>query len=629
MLTPVDFTAVQLADEFWLPRVRTIRDHTLPHVFAQCEETHRIRNFEVAAGRVEGEHEGYFFNDSDVYKALEGAANLLALTPDAALEKRMDDLIALFAAAQQDDGYLNTYFQVAKPGERWTNDRFHELYCAGHLIEAALAWEHATGKHNLLDVAERYVDHIETVFGPGRRLEAPEHPEIELALIKLWRRTGEQRHLDLARFFIEQRGHDRGRPAWGEYAQDHLPVEQQTEVVGHAVRAMYLYCAMTDMAAIADDHPYLTNLDQLWQDLTTRKMYITGGIGVSSDNEGFTHGFDLPNEDSYAETCASIGLALWAHRLNLLHRDARYFDVFERVVFNGALSGVALDGETFLYANPLASRGAGARQHGSAGVGEGHGHRRPWFKCACCPPNILRFFPTIGGYAYAQDDTDLYVNFYVASQAQLKLGEKSLELIQDTRYPWDGAVRLYVRPAEPTAFALYLRIPGWCGEYHVAVNGEQLDNAPVQRGYIELSRTWKHGDVVTLDLAMPATRVACDPRVRANVGRLALQRGPIVYCVEDVDNPGGVWSDFAIPRDTKLTDEHRPDLLGGVTVITGPAWRLAKPDQGDGLYYPAQAPTRAAFTAIPYYAWDNRRPGGMTVWIPEGLSLTEPPAPPK
>jgi len=628
MLSAVDFTAVRLEDQFWKPRLDVLRHKTLPHVFEWCERTNRIRNFEVAAGQVAGQHEGYYFNDSDVYKAVEGAAYVLALYPDAEWQKRIERLIATLAAAQQPDGYLNTYFQVAKPGERWTDDRFHELYCAGHLMEAGLAFFQTTGQRTLLDVAARYADHIASVFGPSARLEAPEHPEVELALIKLWRQTHAPRYLDLAKFFVEQRGQARGRPAWGEYAQDHRPVRAQTEVVGHAVRAMYLYSALTDLAAITGDPEYVTVLDQLWQDLVSRKMYITGGIGVSEQNEGFTAGYDLPNEKSYAETCASIGLAVWSTRMNRLHRDARYADVFERVVYNGALSGVALAGDQFLYANPLASRGADAAKHGSGAEGESASHRKPWFKCACCPPNVLRFFPTIGGYVYAVENDALYVNLYVASRAEVALQSTKVTLTQKTAYPWEGRVELRVDPEPSGALSLLLRIPGWCDGARLSLNGEALRDVERTKGYARISRSWKAGDVVALELPMPVVRVECDPRVRDNVGRVALQRGPLVYCLEQADNPGGVLN-LAVPSDAALVAEQRPDLLGGVTVIRGSAWRLNAAAWGHQLYRPAPMPQRAEFTAIPYYAWDNRAPGEMTVWVPETPSLTQMPAPPE
>ena len=622
MLSPVEFTAVRVEDEFWKPRLEVLRDRTVSHVFGWCERTHRIGNFEVAAGQSEGEHQGYYFNDSDVYKAFEGAAHILRLHPDAELEKRLDALIATFAAAQQDDGYLNTYFQVAKPGERWTNDRYHELYCAGHLFEAGLAFYHATGKRTLLDVAIKFADHIDGVFGPGRRLEAPEHPEIELALIKLWRETHEERYLTLAQFFLDQHGQPRGRDGWGEYAQDHQPIREQTAVVGHAVRAMYLYSAVTDMAAITGDQGYVTALDQLWKDLVGRKMYITGGIGVSQHDEGFAGGYDLPNERSYAETCASIALAFWSHRLNLLHRDTRFADVFERVTYNGALSGVALAGDKFLYANPLASRGVDTLKRGSGQEGESQSHRKPWFKCACCPPNVLRFFPTIGGYAYAHSDEGIYVNLYVAGSAEVVLPGVRVTLTQKTRYPWDGRVELRVEPQSPTKFDLYLRIPGWCEGARLSLNDSALRDIEIRKGYARLHRQWKSGDTIVLDLPMPVVRVECDPRVKTNLGCLAIQRGPLVFCLEQADHPDGVLN-LAVPRDAELVAEHRPELLGGVTVITGTALRLPEQAWNGQLYRPARPEEKVPFTAIPYYAWDNRAPGEMIVWVPEATGVTE------
>jgi len=627
MLSPIDFRAVQLENGFWKPRLAVLRERTLPHELAWCEKTGRLANFDIAAGRAEGQHQGYFFNDSDVYKVLEGAAYLIEFFPeDRELRELADGLIERIAAAQQEDGYLNTYFQVAQPGQRWTDDRYHELYCAGHLIEAATAHFQATGQRRLLDVAVRLANHIDSVFGPGRRLEAPEHPEIELALLKLWRVTGEKRYLDLAGFFVEQRGQPRGREGWGEYAQDHLPIRQQREVVGHAVRAMYLLAAATELAALTGDQELAAALDALWEDLTSRKMYVTGGIGVVGHSEGFATGYDLPNERAYAETCASIGLALWSARMSRLHRDARYMDVFERAVYNGVLSGISLTGDRFLYVNPLASSGVATFRTGGGKQGESRSHRQEWFKCACCPPNLLRFIPTIGGYAYAHAGDELYVNLLLASRTKVRLQSGEVEVTQETDYPWDGKVHIRVEPQSPFTFELYVRVPGWCAGARLSLNGRPVSPPELRRGYARLSRTWQPGDVVDLELPMPVVRVECHPLVEANRGRIALQRGPLVYCLEQADNPDGVL-DLAIPRSAVLSVERRPDLLGGITVISGPALRQSALPWNQRLYRPAgdwPPPEPTRFVAIPYYAWDNRTPGEMAVWIPEDPRLTRP-----
>lgn len=619
-LQAVPFTNVKVADRFWAPRIKLNREKVLPHNFEYCEKTGRISNFAKAAGLMPGKFEGIFFNDSDVYKVIEGAAYSLALEKDPALEKMTDDVIDKIAAAQRPDGYLYTFYTVNNElDKRWSNEpQMHETYCAGHLIEAAVAYYQATGKRKLLDVARRLADHIDSVFGPDKKHEVPGHEEIELALVKLYRVTNEPRYLKLAQFFIEERGHANGRRLQGEYSQDHKPVRDQSEIVGHAVRAMYLYSGTADVAGLTGDQGYVDAMERVWQDVVGRKMYITGGIGPSASNEGFTVPYDLPNDTAYAETCASIGMALWNHRLNLLHGDARYADVLERVLYNGLISGVSLDGGKFFYVNPLASRGS-------------H-HRQPWFGCACCPTNIVRFLPSIGGYAYAYDDGGVTVNLYLASQAKIPLKGNPVTVTQETRYPWDGRVKLTVSPKAAGEFALRLRVPGWCtgapvpsdlyryadeapagSEPTLKVNGK-AGKLEMEKGYACIRRAWKAGDVVELNLPMPIRRIKANPAVKADAGRIALQRGPIVYCVEGADTNGRTCC-MAVPPSAKLISEHHADLLGGVTLLKGTAMvRLA----GDDAAQPVD------FTAIPYYAWDNREPGPMAVWLPEDPKLADP-----
>lgn len=614
-LRPVSFRSVRITDEFWAPRIRTARERTLPHCLRQCEQTGRLNNFDKAAGKLPGRFEGYFFNDSDVYKVIEGAAYVLWHGPDPQLEARLDELITRVAAAQQPNGYLNTYFTLTPSEQPWTNTRVrHELYCAGHLLEAGIAYYEVTGKRALLDVALRFVDHIAEVFGPGRSPHVPGHQEIELALVRLYRLTGEERYLRLAEFFVEQRGRAEGRDLYGEYCQDHLPVREQTRMVGHAVRAMYYYSAVTDLAGYNNDPGYLAALERLWHDTVDRKMYITGGIGSTRSNEGFTQPYDLPNEAAYCETCAAVGLCFWSHRLNLLHGQARYADVLERALYNGMLAGVALDGEKFFYVNPLASRG----DH----------HRQPWYRCACCPSNVIRFIPAVGNYIYAQTDTAVYVNLYVGSTVELNLAGRKVALTQETRYPWDGNVRITLNPPESLELDLCLRIPGWCPGARVKVDGESITPLPVADGYVRLARTWRPGAVIELELPMPIRRMQADPRVEADRGRVALQRGPLVYCLEAVDNGGTVFN-LALPREAELTAEFRSDLLGGVMTIRGRALAaVAPPNVGweRALYQPAADFRPVEFVAIPYYAWDNRAPGEMVVWLPESLTLV--PLPP-
>jgi DUF1680 family protein len=578
----VPFTEVKLQDEFWALRIQTNREKSLPHNFKWCEQTGRISNFAKAAGLVPGKFEGIYFNDSDVYKVLEGAAYSLADRRDPELEKTVDEVIAKIAAAQQKDGYLNCYYTLVEPTKRWTNlPVMHELYCSGHLMEAAVAHYRATGKKTFLDVAVKLADHIDRTFGPDKKLGVPGHEEIELALVKLYQATNEERYFKLAKFFIDLRGDGSRRKLDGEYDQDHMPVRKQSEIVGHAVRAMYLYSGVADVAAFTGDKELIGAMGRLWRNVVEQKMYVTGGIGARHAGEAFGAAYELPNDSAYCETCAAIGLALWAHRLNLLHGDAQYADVLERTIYNGILSGIALDGQHFFYVNPLASNG-------------GH-HRQPFFGCACCPSNVVRFVPSIPGYVYATTADAIYVNLYAAGSANVSLGGKTVKLTQATRYPWDGKVKISVGPQTPTQCAIALRVPGWCKQAKIVVNGETIEKPELKKGYAVVNRQWKAGDAIELDLAMPVERIEAHPAVRANAGRVAIQRGPIVYCFEAVDN-GGKAKNIVLPHDPKFATEHRKDLLGGVTVVK------AVDNKG------------RAVTAVPYYSWDHRQPGEMLVW---------------
>jgi len=606
-LQPVVFTEVKLSDSFWLPRIRTHRAQTLPHNLALCEQTGRISNFAKAAGLQPGEFEGIYFNDSDLYKVLEGCAYTLATEPDAALAARVEEIVRLIAAAQQPDGYLNTYYTLVEPDKKWTDLPVkHELYCAGHLFEAAVAHYRATGTTTFLDVARRLADHIDTVFGPGRRSGVPGHEEIELALVKLYEATGEERYFNLAKFFIDERGQDRDPQA--EYRQAHLPVREQDAIVGHAVRAMYLYSGVADAAGYTGDPELIATMDRIWRDVTLRKMYVTGGIGPSAHNEGFTQPFDLPNHTAYAETCAAIGMVLWNHRLCLLHADARYADVMELALYNGFLAGVSLDGVRFFYVNPLASKG----DH----------HRQSWYSCACCPTNVARLLPSVSGYLYAHTDRGIWANLYAASEARIPLAAGPVRLVQQTDYPWDGRIRIAVAPAQPAAFVIHLRIPGWCAEPRCLVNGEAVDGALLHRGYLPVEREWKEGDTIELELPMPVRRLIAHPEVRSGHGRVALQRGPLVYCLEAVDN-GGAVRGLVLPRNAPLQTAHLPELLGGVTVIRAEGLSVRAADWAEHLYREAGSAAPVTLTAIPYYAWDNRDPGEMAVWIAEAPGLAE------
>ncbi len=618
---PVPFTAVSIDDEFWSPRVCVNLERTIPIEYAQCKATGRIDAFRLN-WKPGDQPVPHIFWDSDVAKWIEAASYSLATHFDTALDALLDAVIAQIAAAQQADGYLNIYYTVVEPDKRWTNLRDqHELYCAGHLIEAGVAHFQATGKRTLLHIICRYANYIAMVFGrgPGQKPGYCGHPEIELALVKLYRATGERRYLTLSQYFVDERGRqphyfDLEARARGEdpasyraktyaYMQAHLPVREQREVAGHAVRAMYLYSAMADLAGELGDAGLLEACEQLWQHLGTRNLYLTGGLGPSEHNEGFTKDYDLPNETAYAETCASIGLVFWNHRLLQLKCDRRYADVMERALYNGVLSGVSLDGERFFYENPLASAG--------------HHHRQPWFDCACCPPNLTRLLASLGQYVYGQNERELVVHLYVASTAQLEQGGQRVQVRQKTRYPWKGRVNVQVNLEHPASFALKLRIPGWCREARVSVNGEPVDiSAHMEFGYARLERTWQSGDNVMLELAMPVERMYAHPDVNADAGKVALQRGPLVYCAEQVDHEAPLQR-MALTREAELSSQFDSGLLGGVVKIMAQAVAADADDWSDTLYRPTRAQVQPCqFTAIPYYAWDNRAPGAMRVWLP-------------
>lgn len=619
LFSPVGFTEVGIDDRFWSSRIAVNREATIPIEYKQCRDTGRIDGFDPAWTPGEGQTRHIFY-DSDVAKWLEAASYSFATNSDPALDELMDEVIAVLDRAQQADGYLNMYFTTVEPGKRWTNLRdCHELYCAGHLIEAAVAHHLATGKRSLLDVMLRYVDHIDSVFGdaPGKKRGYCGHEEIELALVKLFHVTGDERHLSLAKYFVDERGREpnyftleaeaRGETAhWAplQYYQADIPVREQEKVVGHAVRHMYLLSAMADLAAECGDEALKSACERVWEDLCLRNMYVTGGIGPSRHNEGFTRDYDLPNESAYCETCAAIGLVFWNHRLLQLDCDGRYADVMEWALYNGVISGVSLDGTKFFYENPLSSAG-------------GH-HRQDWFGCACCPPNLARILASLGGYVYSEGDGEAIVHLYVGGEGRLSVGGTAVRLVQETDYPWSGDVRIEVHPESRARFALRLRMPGWCRGAGIRVNGVQVDLADVlERGYARIERVWEDGDVVELDLPMPVERVYAHPEATADAGRVALQRGPIVYCLEDADNPVSVHR-IVLSEDAKLVSRFDEALLGGVVVIEGDAY-AASEDGWDGTLYRTEKPRldRVRIRAIPYYAWDNREPGGMTVWVIE------------
>lgn len=585
MIEQIDFSHVKINDNFWSPRLSKHVSATLPVCIDQIEnQTGRIRNFENAA-KGEGEHSGIFFDDSDVYKALEGMAYSLINNPDPELEKKADEWIDKFAAAQQPDGYINTFYTLTGLDKRWTNMDKHEMYCAGHMIEAGVAYYQATGKRKLLDVCIRMTDHMMSQFGPGKRHWVPGHEEIELALVKLYQTTQEQKYLDFAYWLLEERGHGHGTMGdegkWNPvYYQDIVPVRQLTDISGHAVRCMYLYCGMADVAALKNDTGYIAAMDRLWDDVVHRNMYITGGIGSSRDNEGFTEDYDLPNLDAYCETCASVGMVLWNQRMNQLTGDSKYIDILERSLYNGALAGISLGGDRFFYVNPLESKG----DH----------HRQEWYGCACCPSQLSRFLPSIGNYIYASSDDALWVNLYIGNTGQIRIGETDILLTQETDYPWDGSVKLTISTSQPLEKEIRLRIPNWCKTYDLSINGKRI-NVSEEKGYAVI-KDWKSQDVIALDMDMPVEIVAADPHVKENFGKRAIQRGPLVYYMEEIDNPE-YFDQIQLSPSTTFQTAFVSDILNGIKTI-----------KTNGRAQSA--------TFIPYYAWDNRKAGKMRVWIP-------------
>ena len=630
----VPFTQVYFEDNFWQPRIETNRTVSIPSAFRKCEETGRMDNFALAGGLIRGEHKGdYPFDDTDVYKVIEGASYSLATHPDPDLDKYLDRIIALIAAAQEDDGYLYTCRtnQCARlerwmGKERWEKLNSHELYNCGHLYEAAVAHYQATGKRTLLDVALKNADLVRRDFGPGpgQRRCPSGHPIIEMALVKLYLVTGNRAYLDLANFFIEETGRGRDGHKLSPYSQDHKPIVDQDEMVGHAVRAGYLYSGVADVARLAGNEPYQTALDRLWENLVSKKLYLTGGMGARGAGEGFGDNYELPNMTAYCETCASIANVYWNYRMFLLSGDAKYIDVLERALYNGVLSGVSLSGDRFFYDNPLESNGS-------------H-ERAPWFGCACCPGNITRFIPSVPGYVYAIGWNEVYVNLFVAGRAAFPGGGEELEIVQKTGYPWRGGVELTVLPNRERNFTLLVRIPGWArsepvpGDLYtfdsagrpgvaLSVNGKPV-GLRLEKGYARIERKWKRGDRVSLTLPLPVRTVRTDSRVEDDRGKVALERGPVVYCLEGRDQPGGHVRNAFLPGAEGISAKFRKDFLGGAVVLEGKCGFQEKDAQG------RPHPVNRKFKAIPYALWNNRGRDEMLVWIPTSSETAFPvPAP--
>lgn len=612
-LEPVPFTSVHIRDRFWQPRQEVNRKRTVQHALKMLDEAGNYLVFQLAK---EGKREGFkglLFTDSDLYKTLEGVSYTLATHPDPALDRRTDEMIAMIAAAQQPDGYVNTWHQVTQPDKEWSNLRdWHELYCAGHMIEAAVAHHQATGKRNFLEIALKFANLINDRYGPGAALGYPGHPELELALIKLWKDTGDRKWYALSAKLIETRGqhffaleHRTPEARYdGTYWLDDVPIREHTDIKGHAVRAAYLMAGAADVARESEDPGLTKMLDRVWRSATERRVYITGGIGPSNQNEGFTVDYDLPNLTAYQETCASIAMALWGQRMGLLYGDAKYFDAVEKALYNGVVSGVSLDGESFFYVNPLASMGNHARS--------------PWFACACCPPNVLRTIASLGGYAYATSEKSLYVNLYVGGDVKAKVGDQSLDLKVDTDFPWDGKAVFTVNA--PSKAEIRFRIPDWTVGASAQINGVPVHGAVV-KGYLVLGGPWRGGERITIDLPMPVVQMASNPLVKDNAGLAAIQRGPIVYCAEQVDN-GVQVDEIVVPQGAAFSTKFEPQLLGGVVSVSTIGQRQAATGWDRGLYQSVGTVETVPVKLVPYGTWANRGRGKMTVWFP----LYQPPA---
>ena len=607
---------VRLNDAYFAPRIAANHTNTLPANVRKCHETTRLEAFRLDWKKGMPNHP-HFFWDSDVAKVLEGMAYDLILNPDPEREKELNEYVDLVCSAQQPDGYLNIFFTVALPEMRWKNlHEYHELYCAGHLMEAAVAHWQATGKRNFLDCMCRYADYIASVFGrePGQLRGYPGHEEIELALCKLADATGNKKYLDLAKYFVDERGTEPNyfaeeikqlkRQAWPlDYYQAHKPVREQTEAVGHAVRALYLYSGMADVALRTDDKSLLDACERLWNSVTKSKMFVTGGIGSNPHDESFSYPYNLPNTTAYAESCAAMALVLFSERMLNLTGDSKYADVRELGLCNGAISGISLSGTEFFYANPIVIAD-------NCPPSSGHNMtrtRQPWFGCSCCPTSFCRFIPQIASFAYSKSGDALRIAIPVAANGAVALDNGEFKFEVTGGYPFDGHIVFRVLSAPETPVALEFRIPGWCRKYTASMQGE------LKKGFLVLKRTWKPGDEVVLDFDMPVELVRANPLVEEDAGKVALSRGPVVYCLESVDN-GKLLSQLLIPGDQTFRLEPLKGLLD-VPGITGKAIRETLPET-DTLYSAARPErTETEFHAIPYALWQNRGDVSMTLWL--------------
>ena len=621
----VPFTQVHIEDQFWSPRIETNRTVSIPSAFKECEKNGRFDNFALAAGMIKGEHQGDFsFDDTDPYKVIEGASYSLAVKYDPKLDHYLDSVITIIAAAQEPDGYLTTCVTNKCTrlsgwwgSSRWEKINSHELYNSGHLYEAAVAHYRATGKRTLLDVAIKNADLVCQVFGPneGQKHVPSGHPIIEMALAKLYKVTGDEKYLNMAKYFVEETGRGTDGHRLNAYSQDHKPILQQDEIVGHAVRAGYLYSGVADVAALTHDTAYFRALSRLWENLVSKKLFITGGMGSRPQGEGFGPNYELNNHTNYCETCASIANVYWNYRMFLATGEAKYMDVLERALYNGVISGVSLSGDKFFYDNPLESMGEHERQR--------------WFGCACCPGNVTRFMASVSNYVYATQGNDIYVNLYIQGKSEMKTTDNQVQLVQTTGYPWEGKVSIQVKPEKESEFAVRLRIPGWlqstpvasdlyayttpAGKYTLKVNGSTVKPAEGD-GYATIVRTWKPDDVIELELPMEVRRIKANDQVEDNRGMLAMERGPIVYCLEGIDQPDSVVFNKFIPADAKIGATFDANLLKGVMVLTGTAKGVEK----DGSI------KDVPFKAIPYSTWNNRGAGQMEVWVADSKDRAVP-----
>lgn len=638
----VPFTQVKFTDHFWLPRIKTNHTVTIPASFERCDNTGRIKNFQLAALHSGKLCTTYPFDDTDIYKTLEGASFSISLFPDKGLDAYMDSLIKIVAAAQEPDGYLYTARTInpADPHKwagpvRWVKERelSHELYNCGHLYEAAAAHYMATGKRNLLDIAVKNANLVCSVFGQDKMHMAPGHEVIEMGLVKLYRITGKKEYLNTAKYFIEERGHYKGydtksKDPWknGAYWQDHIPVVEQREAIGHAVRAGYLYAAVADVAALTGDARLLASIDSIWENMVTKKLYVQGGAGAVGSGERYGDNYELPNSSAYNETCAAIANVYWNQRMFQLHGDAKYIDVLEKILYNGLISGVGLDGKSFFYTNAM--QVVTGKSHPDMEM-----QRSGWFECSCCPTNVCRLLPSIPGYLYAQRNQDVYINLFVNSTASIALQNQPVVIEQQHNYPWDGNLKFLITPKKALSFSIYLRVPGWARNEAVPstlyqfqqplktnvvikVNGQAIQY-DMKNGYALLQRNWKKGDVITMELPMDIERVTCTNMVKDNMGKVSLQRGPLMYCAEWADNMGKT-SNLILPQATVLQPVFQSNMLNGIMTLQGQAIAV----QVDTVHN-SVITNQQPFVAIPYYAWANRGKGEMQVWIPQQLKNVE------